>query len=131
MIFAKLASGVAEVTQEHCERGRARLQIGRAAGELRRDHASAQRLHAREEGIASGSATLHGEKVHEDRAFIADAVDVWRFTDHQSAVINARLHPADIIAHDEEDVWFLLLLLLLLLRGCRYARRCHGNERRE
>ena len=27
-------------------------------------------------------------------------------------MVDARLHPADIIAHDEEDVWFLLLLRL-------------------
>ena len=26
-------------------------------------------------------------------------------------MIDARLHPADVIAHDEEDVWFLPLLL--------------------
>src|SRR5262249_13668782 len=38
----------------------------------------------------------------------------------------SRLHPADIVAHDEEDVG-----LLLLLCGRRRARRRHGNERRE
>src|SRR5215467_11466228 len=126
MIFDKLAGGVAEVTQEHCDRGRARLQIGRAAGELRRDHASAQRFHAREEGIASGSATLHGDKVHENCTFITDAVDVRCFTDHQAAVVDARLHPADIIAHDEEDVG-----LLLLLRSRWYAHRCYQSDQRE
>ena len=40
----------------------------------------------------------------------ADAVDVGRLTDHQAAVIDARLHPADVVAHDEEDVGFLCLL---------------------
>ena len=38
---------------------------------------------------------------------MADAVDVGRFPDHQAFMVNARLHPADIIAHDEEDVGFL------------------------
>ena len=31
-------------------------------------------------------------------------------------MVDARLHPADIVAHDEEDVGFLLSLLLLGLR---------------
>jgi hypothetical protein len=26
-------------------------------------------------------------------------------------MVDARLHPADIIAHDEQDVWFLVLAL--------------------
>ena len=49
---------------------------------------------------------------------MADAVDVGRFTDRQAAVIDARLHPADVIAHDEEDVGFRL-------RSCR--SRCRNR----
>jgi hypothetical protein len=81
------------------------------------DHAGAQRVHAGEEGIAAGGAALHGDVVHEDRAFLSDLVDVRRLADHQSAMIDARLHPADVIAHDEKDVGFLWLL-----RGCWHAR---------
>ena len=33
-----------------------------------------------------------------------DAVDVGRFSDHQTAVVDARLHRADIIAHDKGDI---------------------------
>ena len=90
--------------QELGERRGAGPQIGRAAGQLRRDHAGAQRIHAGEEGVAPGGAALHGDIVHEDRAFVADAVDVGRFPDHQAAMVDARLHPADVVAHDEEDV---------------------------
>ena len=39
---------------------------------------------------------------------MADAIDVGRFTDRQALVINARLHPADVITHDEKDVGLLL-----------------------
>jgi hypothetical protein len=46
------------------------------------------------------------------------AVDVGRFTDHPTAVIDARLHDADVVAHDEHDVGFLLLL-----RGCRQHKQ--------
>ena len=126
MVLAELAGVVAEIEQELGERRGAGPQIGRAARQLRRDHAGAQRIHAGEEGIAPGGAALHGDVVHEDRAFLADAVDVGRFTDHQAAVVDARLHPADVVAHDEEDVG-----LLLLLRGRRHARRRHGGEQRQ
>jgi hypothetical protein len=29
------------------------------------------------------------------------------FTDHQTLMVDARLHPADVIAHDEEDIGFI------------------------
>ena len=106
MVFAELAGRIAEIAQEYCERRSARAEIGRAAGQLRRDHSGAQRVHAREKGIASGGATLHGDIVHHDRAFLADAIDIRRFADHQTAMIDARLHPADVVTHDKEDVGF-------------------------
>ena len=45
------------------------------------------------------------------------------------SVIDARLHPADVVTHDEEDV---RLLLLSYRRSSRY-NRCHadGEERRQ
>ena len=110
MVLAELAGVVAEIEQELGDRRGAGPQIRRAAGQLRRDHAGAQRMHAGEEGIAPGRAALLGVVVGEHRAFLADLVDVGRLSDHQAAVIDAWLHPADVVAHDEEDVWLLLLL---------------------
>src|SRR6516165_3008626 len=126
MVLAKFAGRVAEVAQEYCERWGARLQVGRAARKLRRDHARAHRIHAGEEGIAPGGAALHGHVVHEDRAFVADAIDVWGFTDHQAAMIDMRLHKADVVTHDEEDVG-----LLLLLRRCRNDSPYHDGDSRQ
>jgi hypothetical protein len=74
---------------------------------LRRDHSGAQGIHAGEEGIAPGGAALHGDVVHEDCALVPDTVDVGRFANHQ----DARLHPADVITHDEENVGLLLWCL--------------------
>ena len=74
---------------------------------MRRDHAGTQRIHAGEEGIAPGGAALHGVVVDEFRALETDAVDVGRLAYHQALVVDARLHPADVVAHDEEDVWLL------------------------
>src|SRR3954467_6873873 len=81
-------------------------------------------MHAGEEGVAPGSAALLGVIVHEDRTFVSDAIDVGRLTDHQAAVIDARLHDADVVAHDEQDVG-----LLFLLRGRRQARRRYRGDR--
>ena len=118
VVLAELAGVVAEIEQELGERRRAGPQLGRAAGQLRRDHAGAQRMHAGEEGVAPGGAALLGVVVHEDRALVADAVDVRRLPDHQAAVVDARLHPADVVAHDEQDVGFLL----------RRRRTCHQRQ---
>jgi hypothetical protein len=82
-------------------------------------------MHAGEERVASGSATLLGKIVHELGTFLPNAVDVGRFPNHQSLVVDARLHPADVIPHDEEDVG------LLLLRRSRRDHRRHSSEKRE
>src|SRR6266516_6538511 len=111
MVLAELAGAVAQIVEERGESGRPGPQVGRAARELRRDHARAQRIHAREEGIAPGRATLLSVVGHHDRAFFRNPVNVWRFPDHQAAMIAARLHPADVIAHDEQDIGFLVLRL--------------------
>src|SRR5215813_11119185 len=86
-------------------------------------------MHAGEKGVAPCRAALLSVVVGEHRAFLADAVDVGCLADHQAAVVDARLHPADVVAHDEEDVGLCLLLLLLLLRGRRHARHhTDGDE---
>jgi hypothetical protein len=73
---------------------------------LRLDHAGAQRVHASDEGIAAGGAALHGVVFHVLSALVPDAVDVGRFPGPQAFMVDARLHPADVVAHDEEDVGF-------------------------
>jgi len=75
-----------------------------------------------------GGAALHGDVVHEDRAFVPDAIDVGGFPNHQAAMVDARLHPADVVAHDEEDVGLLLLLLLLLLCDCLRAWAVNATD---
>ena len=107
MVLAELAGVVAEVPQEPRERRGAGPQVGRAARQLRRDHAGAQWMHAGEEGVSAGGAALLGVVRLKEGAFVADAVDVGRLADHESAVIDARLHDADVVAHDEHDVGFI------------------------
>src|SRR6476619_2404213 len=103
-------------------------QVGRASGDFRQGHANAKRLHASDEGRTSRRATLLGIVGQELCAFMADAVDIRRFPNRQALVIDARLHPADVITHDEQDVW------LRLLSGCwngisdRQAKRSNDRE---
>ena len=107
VVLAELAGVVAEVVQELGDRRGAGPQVGRAAGKLRRDHAGPKRVHAGEEGVATGGAALLGVVVGEECPLVADAVDVRRLADHQAAVVDRRLHVADVVAHDEEDVRLL------------------------
>jgi hypothetical protein len=68
---------------------------------LRRDHAGAQGVHPSEEGVTARRATLLGIIVHEDCPVVSNAVDIRCLADHQAAVVDARLHDADVICHDE------------------------------
>ena len=83
-----------------------------------------KRVHTREEGVAAGGAARLGNIVHEDSAFVADAVDVRRFAYHQATVVDAGLHPADVVTHDEKYVWFTGLAL----RICRRVKRQQRNH---
>jgi len=109
VVLTELPGGVTEIAQEHCERWSAGTQVARTTRQLRRNHASAKRMHAGKESIAPGGATLLGIISHEDRTFVADAIDVRRFSYHQTSMVDTRLHPADIVAHYENDVGFFLL----------------------
>ena len=111
MVLAELAGVVAEIQEELGEHRRAGLQIARAAGQLRHDHAGPERLHAGDEGVAPGGAALLGVIVGEHRTFLAEAVDVGRLADHQATMVDRRLHPADVVTHDEQDVGLLLGVL--------------------
>jgi hypothetical protein len=55
-----------------------------------------------------------------------DTVDVGCLADHQSLMVDARLHPADVVAHDEQDV---RLGLGLRQAPKRCQERDSGNER--
>src|SRR5262249_50692732 len=76
-----------------------------------------------EEGITSGSTALHGHIVHELRPLLTDAIDVGGFTNHQALMVDAWLHPTDVIPHDEQNVG-----LRLLLRRSRRDRRHRGSD---
>jgi hypothetical protein len=57
-----------------------------------------------------------------------DAVDVGRFPGPHAFVVDARLHPADVVAHDEE---YIGLGVSLGLRGAGSQHRGGGQQRPE
>ncbi len=110
VVLAEFAGGVAQIEQELGQRRRSRLQEGRAAGQLWRNHAGAQRRHAGEERDAPSRTALLGVVGRHLRTFTGDAVDVGRGIGKGIALrIGADIHQADIVAHDEHDVGLLLL----------------------
>ena len=60
-----------------------------------------------DERRAPGGAALLPIPIGKPRAFFGDAVDVGRLITHDATVVAARIEPPDVIAHDDEDVWFL------------------------
>ena len=102
--------------------GGARLADGRQAG--------ADRQLTGDEVRAAGRATRLGVVVGEAHALGGEPVEVRRAPGHNASVVGADVEPADVVAHDEDDVrplsarWRLLRLCL----SCR--RQAGGRESR-
>src|SRR4051794_4114977 len=124
MILTKLAGVVTKIQQELGERRGTWPQVRGAAWQLRRNHAGPKRRHTREERVAARSATRLRNVIHENSAVVADAVDVWCLAYHQAAMVDAGLHPADVVTHDEKYIWFTGLAL----RNCRCVKGQQRNR---
>src|SRR5215813_10379215 len=107
MVLAELAGVVAEIKQELGNRRGAGSQIRRAPGKLRRDHTSAERIHAGEEHVAPRRAALHGIVGGELPTLRTDTVDVGSFANPDALVVETHLHPADVVTHNEQNVRLL------------------------
>jgi hypothetical protein len=55
----------------------------------------------------SGSATLLGVVVGEHHTLLGDAIDVRRLVSHYTERVGADIRLPDVVAEDNEDVWFL------------------------
>ena len=99
MVLAELAGAVAQIVQNLGDCRRTGSQIGGTSGQLRGNHARAQWIHSGDKGVAPGCAALHGIVGREHPALLCETVDVGCFTKPYAAVVNAHLHPADVIAH--------------------------------
>ena len=55
--------------------------------------------------------------------FLANAIDVRRLHSHDVAAVGSDIHPANIIAHDDEDVGLRL--------GLNWLRITHRNGKKD
>src|SRR5438045_79618 len=69
--------------------------------------AGSQRALTGDEGRSSCSATLLSVIVGKHYAFLGDAIDVRRAVTHYAHRVGADVGLPDVIAKDDEDVWFL------------------------
>src|SRR5207249_1004454 len=84
-------------------------------------HPRADGQFAHDEVRATSRATRLGVIVGEQHPFLGDLVEVRCPASHHPTVVGADIPDADIIAHDEDDVWFVAV--------CRL--RCRCDERNE
>jgi len=76
--------------------------------------------------LHSSGAGLLPVIIGEYRAFVGDAIDVWRAVTHHAAIVSADISVADVIGHDDKNVG----LLRLLRHGWR-ASDCRGCSQSE
>ena len=104
VVLAELAGGVAERLHDIGDAGIERPEPEFGARQADLGQAGADRRLPGDESGAAGGAALLAIPVGEDRAFFADAVDVGRAVAHDAHVVGADVEPADVVAHDEQDV---------------------------
>jgi hypothetical protein len=108
MVLAELTRDVTEGFQNFCDRGVLGPQPKIRAGESDlRESGADRRLSGDECGSASRAALLP-IPIGEQRAFLRDAIDVWRAIAHDPVVVGAHVEPADVVAPDDQDVRFVL-----------------------
>ena len=104
MVLAELAGLVAQRLQHGGERHGLVRHADIGAGLADRRQAGAQRQLAGDEVGAAGGAARLGIVVGEAHALGGELVEVRRLAGHDALVIGADVEPADIVAHDDEDV---------------------------
>ncbi len=129
VIFAELAGRVALCFERGGDRASFRWYANLGARLADRGHAGANRQFAGDEVRAASRATCLGVIIGEQHAFLGKLVEVRRPPGHHAAMVGADVPHADVIAHDEEDVWFRAVRRL----GCsdRAEKRSGGHKQRQ
>src|SRR6266404_2264123 len=131
VILAELAGGIAL----RFERGGYGASLcGQAGGRDRladSGHAGADGELAGDEVRPARRATRLRVIIGEEHAFLGDLVEVRGSPGHHAAMIGADVPHADVIAHNEDDVWFLALRRRSLSGGWVCRLRCRREERHE
>ena len=126
VVLAELAGRVALRLQGGGDRRGLGRHADVGAGLADGGHAGADRQLAGDEVGAAGGAARLRVVVGEQHAFGGELVEVRRLSRHDAAAVGADVEPADIVAHDDEDV----RLLGVLGEGGR-SRRESGDRHPE
>src|SRR5678815_3402984 len=107
MILSELSRNVTEWLEELGNRGifGPQAQIG-ARETYFCQPGSNRRLSGNECGSSSRTALL-SIPVGEERTFFCNAIDVRRAITHDAKVIGANVQPPDVVAPNDQNVWFL------------------------
>ena len=124
VIFAELAGGVAHRFQHRRNGHRLCRQADRRACLADRGHAGADWQFPGDEVGPTCRTTCLGIVVRKQHALFGDLIQIGRPAGHHAAVIGSDIPHANVVAHDDNDVRFLLLLL----RGCWDACHRHRDE---
>ena len=136
MVLAELAGGVTHRFEQQRRGHRLLRHADVGAGLADRGETGAQRNLPGDEVGAAGGAARFGVVVGEAHAVGGKLVEVRRLARHDALVIGADIEPADIVAHDDENVRLLACRRSLLrlrdgfLNACSRAQRRCGGQRR-
>ena len=108
VILAELAGGVALRFERGGNRAGFRRDAGLGARLADRGHARADGQLAHDEVRPARRAARLGVIVGEQHAFLGHLIEGGRSAGHHAAMVCANVPHADVIAHDEEDVGFLV-----------------------
>ena len=104
VVLAVLGGGVALGLEDFGERDVLGLEAGRGAGGAHRGQPGTHRELAGDEGRTPRGAARLGVEGTEPQPLFADAVDVGGRDTHDVAAVGRDVHPADVIAEDDQDV---------------------------
>ena len=107
VVLAELRGHVALLLEQFGDRHVTCLQPFLRAGQADLQHARPEARLAGDETRAAGRAALLAVPVGEQRAFLGDAVDIGRPVAHLAEVVRADVPVADVVAPENQDVWFL------------------------
>src|SRR5262245_49927127 len=117
MVLAELPGRVAKRLERRGKRTGLIRNTDISAGLADRRQARAERNLAGNEIGAAGRAACLRVIVGEDHPVGGELVEVWGLARHDSTVVGADIEPADIVAHDDEDIGLASRRGLLCLRN--------------
>src|SRR5271157_10301 len=128
MVLAELAGFVPQRLQRGGDRRRLVGHADRGAGLADRGQAGADRQFAGDEVGASGGAARLRVIVGEAHALAREVVQVRRCRIHEALVVGPYIAPANIVAHDDDDIGFLLLRLQWSACAYERSRGCQKGQ---